>query len=209
VSLSDLDQQKYDLELKKYDLERWKLGVSALTPVMIALMTAILTWTLNQQQSRLRQSEQILSEKQKAYAEIGRGLNVIYAFIADVGDFYEYTPLQITSKKGDVDRVYHMYCPFWSAATKASYEEFMRASFEMGGPLEGRKARILTTVNEKHSAWAIHGKEWKREWDDRVTGVKDLFLSERYYKLVSLFMNDITTSKLTGCTRFHPETIPR
>jgi hypothetical protein len=214
VSPENLDQEKYALELKKYNLEWWKLGVSVLTPVIIVAITGFLTYAvnswLNQEQSKLRQREQILSEKQKAYAEIGRGLNIIYAFAADIGDFYEYNPLQITSRKGEVDRVYYMYCIFWSRDTRVSYNEFMSTVFEMYGPFVGRKARIFTTLDEKHLAWRIHGNEWNREWDSRVTGNRGPFLKERYNKLVRLFMEDITMSTLNAelCQDTSPSSLP-
>jgi hypothetical protein len=184
------------LEIAKYWQEWWKIGVSGLTPVAIAVLTFFITYTLNQQQSVLRKSEQILSEKQKTYSNIGEHLNIIFVYILDIGDFRHYDPMQIIEKKRAVDRLFFMYRPYWSDQTVKKYTDFMNAGFEMHGPDRGRSAKIRAITGEKKAAHAIDKKPWPENWNENFTHEIDPKVGIYYNDLVSSFLNDIATAAI-------------
>jgi len=185
-----------NLEIAKYRLEWWKLAVAALTPIGIAVLTYFVSSSLNERESVLRKSEQILSEKQKTYSKLGENLNIIYVYVADVGDFRQYTPSQVVDKKRNADRTFFMYRPYWSRETLGRYTEFMDSAFEMYTGV-GKNARIRTNAREKKAAYALDNKPWQSDWDDSFTGQSDPNIKDRYDALVSAFLNDIATSTIS------------
>lgn len=184
-----------NLDVAKYWQEWWKVAVSALTPIAIAVLTYFISNALNERQSYLRRGEQTLAEKQRTYGRIGEDLNIIYVYAADVGDFRQYTPDQIVQRKRDADRTFYMYRPYWSRKTQDNYREFMQAAFSMYVAI-GTNARINAFTDEKKAAFAAEGKNWDPKWDAFFTGNRDPVLEQRYYALVSSFLEDIATFAL-------------
>lgn len=184
-----------NLDLAKYRQEWWKIGISALTPIVLAFLTFFITQILDERQPYLRRGEQILSEKQKIYPNIGDYLNVIYVYVADVGDFRRFTPRQIVETKRQVDRLFHMYSPYWSRRTKDAYSRFMNAAFTMHVAI-GTDAGINSPTSEKKAAFAADDKNWDPTWDGLFTGSRHPELGRRYYTLVSSFMEDIASFSL-------------
>lgn len=182
-----------NFELAKYHQDWWKILVSALTPVAIAVLGYFISSSLYVKESSLRKSEQILSEKQKTYSKIGEDLNIIYVYAADVGDFRDYTPDQIIDRKRDADRTFFMYSPYWSRETKQKYSVFMDATFEMYTGA-GLNAKIKTTYDQKKAAYAAYNKQWNPAWDQVFTGRRDHTLTQTYYALVSCFLSDIASA---------------
>jgi hypothetical protein len=186
-----------DLELAKYHQEWWKIVVSAFTPIAIAALTYFITSSLNVKESELKKSEEILSEKQKTYSKIGEDINIVYVYAADVGDFRNYTPDQIISRKRDADRTFFMYRPYWSNETQRKYDAFMKAAFEMYiGP--GLDAKIKTSSAEKKAAYSAYNKQWNPAWDKMFAGEADPALTQIYYAVVSCFLNDIASAAVNS-----------
>jgi len=185
------------IEIAKYRQDWWKIFVSALTPIAIAVLTYFITSSLNVKESMLRKSEQILSEKQKTYSKIGEDLNIIYVYAADVGDYRQFTPNQIIDRKRDADRTFFMYRPYWSGETQNKYNAFMHAAFEMyAGP--GLNAKIKTSDVQKKLAFSAERKQWDGAWDNMFTGSADPALEQSYYALVSCFLSDIASSAVNS-----------
>jgi len=180
-----------NLDIAKYRQEWWKIAVSALTPIAIAVLTYFISISLNEKQSFLRKEEQILSEKQKTYAKLGEHLNIIFVYVTDVGDFRDYTPQEIMKRKREADRIFYMYRPFWSCGTVSKYFSFMNASFDMYAGGLGRDALIKNDVKEKREAYKIQNKEWNPEWDNLFAKFTDFKVEQAYYDFVSSILDDV------------------
>jgi hypothetical protein len=57
--------------------------LSILTPLVLVVLTFVVNDAIQQRGAALKREEQILAEKQKIYAEMGKMLNVIYVYVAD------------------------------------------------------------------------------------------------------------------------------
>ena len=183
------------LEYAKYIQEWWKVGVSILTPIAIAVLTFFVTRALNQREALFRRGEQVLSMKQDAYARIGPKINIIYIFVSDFGDYRNYTPDDVIRLKREVDREFFMFSPFWSQATASAYRLFMDACFEtyVGS---GKNARIRSTCVVKKSACQLDGKAWNPNWDEMFSPAGDRSVHQKYHNLVAGFVGDITSRDL-------------
>jgi hypothetical protein len=185
------------LEIAKYRQEWWKAGISILTPIAIAFLTYFISVSLGERESHLRRGEQILSEKQKQYQRIGEDLNIIYVYVADVGDFRRFTPEEVLAKKREADRTFYSYRPYWSRDTQGRYNAFMEAAFQPYVAL-GTNAKIRGSVAEKRQAYSIDKKTWNDTWDALFTGSTDPSVADRYDEVVRGFLDDIATSDLDG-----------
>lgn len=178
-------------------MEWLKLAASFLTPLTIALLTYVASRALNERASQLRKGEQLLGEKQRAYAAIGEDLNVIFVFVRDVGDFRRYTPDQIIDRKRSADRHFYMYRPYWSDETEARYKAFVAAAFRTF-TASGSNAKIRTLAFEKRKAYEIDGRAWDEAWTGCLTEERDGRIDFHYQTLVAAMLDDVITLTLSG-----------
>ena len=179
----------------KYRQEWWKTAVSALTPIMIAVLTFFITGALNDRESSLRRGEQISSDKQKTYLQMASDLNIIYVFVSDIGDFRSFSPDTVIEKKRGVDRVFFSYRPYWSDETIEKYNKFMRAAFELYSGYASN-ARIRTSKDQKKIAFGQDGKTWDPKWDNMFTGQTVQGIDQYYYDLIASLLSDAASPQL-------------
>ena len=98
--------------------------------LVLVVLTYVVNNAIQERGALLKREEQILAEKQRLYAELGKNLNVVFVYIADVGDFRQYTPVEIVTRKRETDRMFFMYLPYWSEGTEQRYKAYMEASFQ-------------------------------------------------------------------------------
>lgn len=61
---------------REHNLEKLKIYLSILTPLVLVILTFVVNNTIQERGAKLKINEQILAEKQKIYAELGRRLNI-------------------------------------------------------------------------------------------------------------------------------------
>jgi hypothetical protein len=193
-----------NFELMKYRQEWWKTAVSALTPIMIAVLTFFITGALNVRESGLRRGEQLSSDKQKIYSQIAPDLNIVYVFVSDIGDFRSYSPDTVIDKKRSIDRIFFSYRPYWSEETITKYNRFMDASFEFYSDYASN-ARIRTSKDQKKAAFDHDGKPWDPKWDSMFTGQTVEGIDQDYYDLITSLLSDAADPQLhTSNSQSHP-----
>ncbi len=121
-------------------------------------------------------------------------LNVIYVYVADVGDFRAYSPIDVIQRKREADRVFYMYRPYWSSQTEERYRAFMDAAFETYTGL-GRLPRIRARSDEKKVAIEVDGEAWNAKWNPLFSEGRATNYQDAYYELVSSLLADTTSSK--------------
>ncbi|RTL91185.1 hypothetical protein EJV44_20260 [Ancylobacter aquaticus] len=174
-------------------VQHWvEIAISALTPIALTILTYFITNAINKNQHKLRTNENLVGEKRLIYSDIGRSLNIIYIYSADIGDFRLFSPDQIIDLKRDVDRKFNMYKPYWSSETINRYNSFMNSAFVMYIGV-GEKPLIYGEFEEKKEAFVKDGRQWEPYWDYMFTNDKDPSLSENYEKLVASFLSDIVS----------------
>lgn len=184
-----MDDQELEIEHKKLKIEKWKTFFSILTPLILVYLTFIVQSTLTEKEAEFGRLEQILAEKQRIYGSLGSDLNRIYVYIADVGDFRQYTPLQIIQKKRATDRLFFTYLPYWSKETETRYQAFMTSAFATYQGA-GKRAKIKTRSFEKKKAYEIDNLVWKDDWDKHFTEDRDTAYETNYWKLVESLLAD-------------------
>lgn len=184
-----MDAQELELKHREFRLDKWKTIISILTPLVLVLLTYVVNNAIQERGALLKREEQILAEKQKIYAELGRNLNVIFVYVADVGDFSQYTPVEIVKKKREADRLFYIYRPYWSEATEHNYNVYMEASFQTYNGV-GIPAKINSSKSEKVAAYQRGGLRWEVSWDQYFTEKEDPDISSKYYTLVGSLLAD-------------------
>ena len=190
-----MDQQQLDIEHQKLGIEKWKTLLSILTPLILVYLTFIVQSTLSEKEAEFSRLEQILAEKQRIYGTLGSDLNRIYVYIADLGDFRQYTPLQIIQKKREADRLFFTYLPYWSKETESSYKAFMDSAFDTYQGA-GKRAKIKARSFEKKKAYEIDKLAWDDDWDKHFTEERDANYESNYWKLVESLLADTVSSNV-------------
>ena len=190
-----MDSDELAIKTKEYKLEQWKVLLSILTPLVLVALTFVINDALQQRGALLKRDEQILAEKQKIYADLGRNLNVFYVYVADIGDFRSYTPPRVVEMKRESDRQFFMYRPYWSEVTETRYNDFMRAAFSTYNGA-GMPARINALRLEKVTAYELDRLKWNSTWDEYFTEHRDPDIATKYYALVSSLLADTVSAEI-------------
>ena len=178
---------------REYKLEKWKVLLSILTPLVLVVLTFVVNSAIQERGAKLKRDEQILSEKQKIYAELGRRLNVFYVYVSDVGDFRTYSPPRVVEMKREADRQFFMYRPYWSKETEGHYNEYMSSVFTTYTGA-GLSAQINASKSQKLAAYEVDKLNWDSSWDRYFTGKTDPDISAKYYALVSSMLADTVST---------------
>jgi hypothetical protein len=184
-----MDADELAIAHREHRLEVWKVFLSILTPLVLVALTFVVNNAIQERGALLKREEQILAEKQKIYAELGRKLNVFYVYVADVGDFRSYTPPRVVELKREADRQFFIYRPYWSEATEKRYNEYMKAAF-LTYTGAGLPAKINASKTEKVAAYEVDKLKWEPAWDEYFTEKVDPEISSKYYALVSSLLAD-------------------
>ena len=190
-----MDEQELEIEHKKLRIEKWKTFFSILTPLILVYLTFIVQSTLTEKKAEFERLQQILNEKQRIYGKLGSDLNRIYVYIADVGDFRQYTPLQIIQKKRESDRLFFTYLPYWSEKTAKRYDAFMRSAFATYQG-SGERAKIKAMALEKQKAYEKDKLIWDNAWNKHFTENRDPNYASAYWRLVESLLADTVSSRV-------------
>lgn len=195
-----MDTQELEVKNREHKLEIWKVFVSILTPIVLVVLTYVVNNAIQERGSTLRREEQILAEKQKIYAELGRRLNVFYIYVSDVGDFSSYTPPRVVDMKREADRQFFMYLPYWSEKTEKLYNEYMRSVFQTYNGV-GLPAKIKAFKDQKVAAYGASKLSWNSSWDSYFLEEVDNDISSKYYSLVESLLADTVNAGIRSKTR--------
>ncbi|MGB8420863.1 hypothetical protein [Paraburkholderia sp.] len=188
-----MDPEELASKARDHRLEKWKVFLSILTPLVLLALTYVVNNAIQEKGAALTRQEQILSEKQKIYADLGPRLNTIYIYVVDVGDFRSYSPVQIVKEKREADQKFFTYGPYWSAKTEKNYDAFMSAAFQTYNGA-GLPAKIRTSRDQKIAAYNVDHLTWDNAWDAYFTGAADSEISDKYNDLVSSLLADTVSS---------------
>lgn len=188
-----MDSEELALKVRSHRLEKWKVILSILTPLVLLVLTYVVNNAIQEKGATLTRQEQILSEKQKIYADLGPRLNMIYVYVADVGDFRSYTPIEIVKAKREADQKFLTYKPYWSDKTEKNCDIFMNAAFQTYNGA-GLPAKIRTSSGQKIAAYKVDHLTWDKTWDAYFTGTADSEIRDKYYDVVSSLLTDTVSS---------------
>jgi hypothetical protein len=218
----ELQISEHDLQLRLRDskFEFYRLITSALIPISVVVLAGLLTRQsdkaiqaqtaqsnkqLEEYKETLQSKGQILQEKQHTYAELGKDLNTVYIYVADVGDFAKYPPEQVIDKKRDADRLFYMYRSYWSDTTERNYFEFMTAAFTTYGGGQGRPALINSYPQEKEAGFKFENRQWNSSWNEAFSSCRDPKILEKFNALIMSLLQDTVDSDVRKSLAAPPE----
>jgi hypothetical protein len=169
------------------NIDQWlkliEVLVSVATPVAVVVIGAL----VNRNLKRMELKREILFKKKKMqkiiYDDISDKLNIIACYVADVGDYGEYTSDYIIEQKRYVDRRFKSYQSLWSKQTVDLYNQFIEACFQYCTGL-GNPAKIRTQAVGKRTYFINAAKKW----DTRFTENKDPEILKKYMDLTDAFV---------------------
>lgn len=146
-------------------LEIAKLVVSALTPLLVLVLTVVITRYTKEVERLREQSDKLGEKRMELYDRIGVKINEVFCYFWYVGKWKDMSPFDVLEKKRELDAVIHTYRPFFSDEFFALYRQFIQASFAEYAAM-GEDAKLRTTLKDR--AKRFRG-EWKGEWDNMLT----------------------------------------
>ena len=139
-----------------------RLIVSFLTPVVVLILGIWVKKASTDYEKRASLNDKIIAKRVGVYDEIGKDLNDIFAYVAQVGQWKDFSPEAIVNKKRSVDKIMYMNRPYWSTAAFKAYKDFIQTCFHtFNGIGEDAKIRAATIQFEKLPTWK---EEWKSKW---------------------------------------------
>ena len=178
-------------------LEVWKIIVSALTPIAIAVAGYFINKAIKTREHELTVLRSKQDIRKGIYDDIGPKLNKIFCFIVDVGDFGQYEPPHIRDLKDEINRKFHTYKMLWQDKTINAYDKFIESSYSEYSGGMGTPGKIRALTAEKKKFFELTGKRWKPEWDEMFTQPIDKRQMFTIYDgLVEAFIDDMTSGKL-------------
>jgi hypothetical protein len=149
----------------QWSLELAKLAVSALTPILVLILTFMITRYMKTVEQRREQLAKLGEKRMELYDQIGVKLNEVFCYFWYVGKWKHLSPEDVIERKRELDAVVHTYRPFFSQEFYGLYRQFVTAAFsEYATP--GEDAKLRTTSRDR--AQRYRG-EWKEEWSRLLT----------------------------------------
>jgi hypothetical protein len=143
-------------------LEIAKLTVSALTPIVVVVIGLWLNRRLKAFEY-LQWTNQKVTEKRIAiFDQLAPLLNDVYCYFTFRGSWKDLTPIEVVSKKREMDRIVHVNAPLFSPEFVRVYNYFIDACYETYTGW-GRNARLRTAWERRQEA---ANSAWKEEWKD-------------------------------------------
>ena len=104
-------------------LEIAKLGISALTPILVLTVGIVINHSV-------KVAERSSTLRSEIYRTVGEDLNDIYCYLMFVGNWKDLTPADIIARKRSVDKTMYTYRPLFTEELFATYKTFMHEAFE-------------------------------------------------------------------------------
>jgi hypothetical protein len=167
-----------DAQKKSNRIEIWKLIISGITPVLVAILTIFVARIGHQQ-------ETLTNARVKSYDVVKEDLNRIHCFIKDVGTWKEETPETVIAYKRLIDRERYEEQGMWSPKTMAAYLAYMNAAFatQQGSGLD---ARINTTLSQKRNS-----PKWADDWPGKITNAVPDNYQKAYDDMYKAYFADL------------------
>ena len=146
-------------------LELAKLAVSALTPILVLVLTVVVTRYIKELEHRREQVVKLGEKRMELYDQIGVKLNEVFCYFWYVGKWKDLSPPQILDRKRDLDAVVHTYRPFFSAEFYALYRRFVQAAFKEYA-VRGQDAKLRTTMQDRPERYR---GQWTELWHGMFT----------------------------------------
>ena len=142
-------------------LEVAKLAVSALTPLLVLVLTVVVNFRTKRLEQSWNEADRVAEKRVYLYDQIGIKANKIFCYVFFVGNWKETSPVDILALKRELDAAMHTYRPWFSDNFFRCYTEFIAASFAEYKEL-GSDAKIRSTLGDREARFP---GPWNPEWN--------------------------------------------
>ena len=146
-------------------LEIYKLLVSALTPLSVAIFGYFLNRRLKNIDDAQWQNRKLVEKRLELYDQIAPSLNAIFCFFVWVGYWKDISPKDLIEKKRELDKIVNIYKYLLSQDFYSAYDRFIHLVFRTYSGA-GKDALIKSHVScsdgdrKEHTSY-----EWKDEFE--------------------------------------------
>lgn len=170
-------------------LEIAKLAVQAATPVVAIAIAYRINRAIEQFKHTQWRNQKLIEKRIAAYDTVASELNDIICYYAYVGRWKDLSPLDILSKKRNIDKNIYLCAPFFSENILTPYNTLMGLCFEMFAG-SGKDAKLRTDFQKRKP---FFNGEWDNAWDVRFSGktLPSATYFDAYHDLMSIFTKEI------------------
>ena len=171
-------------------LETTKLVVDLLLPIVLLGLGFLIFFLERRIEEKIDQGKFGRNWRKDLYEAMARDLNVIYCVFNYVGDWREYSPVEIIRSKRELDFRMHAYSGLFSEGTLLAYEELMNACFETGRG-RGSTLQIRANVNMFKESLRVWKEEFEQQFVDEGQRLKRKDFAELYSKYKGKLFSDL------------------
>ncbi len=140
-----------------------KLLVSALTPLIVAGFGWRISTTLKNLEQKQWSNRKLIEKRIEVYDKVSPLLNRLFCYFHWIGDWKEYTPVEIIKAKRSLDHTIYIYKYLLEPDFFEAYLKFTRGLFSMYNGA-GEDARLRTAIrNEEGDRAKLDG--WERSFE--------------------------------------------
>ncbi|MER9598408.1 hypothetical protein [Mesorhizobium sp. M0244] len=167
-------------------MEIAKLVISALTPIVVAILGWRISRTLKEIEQKQWASRKLVEKRIEIYDRISPQINRLFCYYRWIGDWKKLSPLEIIDTKRDLDHLVYIYRYLLDDKFFEAYSSFMDALFLTYNGA-GEDARLRTHIrNEEGDRAKSTFYQWAAAWEDCFDDSQVLPLNEisRRYEAV-------------------------
>lgn len=149
------------MEVKWSSLEIVKITISALTPIIVALLGFKITKMFKKYDKAQWTNQKVLEKRLQIYDEVVFMLNDILCFHCYIGNWKELSPIKIIEHKRQLDKKLNVYAPLFTEDLIVNYNAFIHECFELFTGW-GNDAKIKSSYKRRIEFNA----EWSDDWNN-------------------------------------------
>jgi hypothetical protein len=147
-------------------LEITKLVIGTLTPLFLLFLGIWVNRIAKRVETAQWANQKLIEKRIAIYDELAPLINDLYCYYMCVGNYKEFTPLQIIAIKRNLDKKVYIYAPLFSPDFIYSYNKFIHLCFLTYTGV-GHDARLRTLIEHPMGGdrKKVSSFPWQTEWD--------------------------------------------
>jgi hypothetical protein len=176
-------------------LEIVKLLASLLTPILLLLISIWVARLTERFKVALWTNQKVIEKRIDVYDKLAPMLNDLYCYFCYVGNWKEFTPIQIIEIKRKLDKTFYIYNALFSSEFSRLYFYFIHLCFETyTGP--GKNAKLRTFIaGQVENRKNIPTIKWDDAWDEMFSESREVTRTEKiqegYDALMACFAKEL------------------
>ena len=170
-------------------LEIVKLVIAILTPIIIAVIAYRFNRVLKRMEKQQWTNQKIIEKRIEIFDLIVPRLNDLFCYFCYIGNWKEFSPIEIINLKRNLDKDVNIYSSLFSTGLTKKYNDFIGLCFDTFTGW-GQDAKIKSLYENRK----LYGKSWENDWKKFFNnqGIADVeIIKEKYYELMDFLKNDL------------------